>query len=172
MRPTLGETLRPSLDRGGKRTGWVTSRTKMNKEVPTKMYKSCCMNPHHFYSCVNLSFFSSVAGTTSCGMRQTSQGSRLCRSQIVQVNMRLKALAEIYKMHSFAPFWNRIRSLSSIFCLKIAKNVALFCQIAKFVKISLEFVDFRADFYRNFTKSCRINKNYQIFAENCEICEI
>ena len=39
-----------------------------------------------------------------------------------------------------------------------------------FVKISLhvEFVDFRADFYRNFTKSCRINKNYQIFAENCE----
>ena len=40
---------------------------------------------------------------------------------------------------------------------------------ATFVKISLEFVDFRADFYRNFTKSCRINKNYQIFAENCEI---
>ena len=30
---------------------------------------------------------------------------------------------------------------------------------AKFVNISLEFVDFRADFSRNFTKSCRINKN-------------
>ena len=31
--------------------------------------------------------------------------SRLCRSQILQENMRLKALAEIYKMHcdSFAP---------------------------------------------------------------------
>ena len=34
-----------------------------------------------------------------------------------------------------------------------------------------------ADFYRNFTKSCRINKNYQIFAEKffkiiVQICEI
>ena len=29
--------------------------------------------------------------------------SRLYRSQILQVNMRLKALAEIYTMHSFAP---------------------------------------------------------------------
>ena len=34
--------------------------------------------------------------------------SRLYRGQILQVNMRLKALAEIYAMHSFAPFWNRI----------------------------------------------------------------
>ena len=32
--------------------------------------------------------------------------SRLYRSQILQVNMRLKALAEIYTMHSFAPFSN------------------------------------------------------------------
>ena len=31
--------------------------------------------------------------------------SRLYRSQILQVNMRWKALAEIYTMHSFAPFW-------------------------------------------------------------------
>ena len=77
--------------------------------------------------------------------------------------MRWKALAEIYKIHSFAPF------SKLIFCLKIAKNVAnCLPNFAKFVKISLEFVDFRADFYRNFTKSCRINKNYQIFAENCE----
>ena len=30
--------------------------------------------------------------------------SRLYRSQILQVNMRLKALAEIFTMHSFAPF--------------------------------------------------------------------
>ena len=30
--------------------------------------------------------------------------SRLYRSQILQVNMRWKALAEIYTMHSFAPF--------------------------------------------------------------------
>ena len=34
--------------------------------------------------------------------------SRLYRSQILQVNTRWKALAEIYTMHSFAPFWNRI----------------------------------------------------------------
>ena len=31
---------------------------------------------------------------------------RLCRSQILQENKRWKALAEIYTMHSFAPFWN------------------------------------------------------------------
>ena len=34
--------------------------------------------------------------------------SRLYRSQILQVNTRWKALAEIYTMHSFAPLWNRI----------------------------------------------------------------
>ena len=34
--------------------------------------------------------------------------SRLYRSQILQENTRWKALAEIYTMHSFAPFWNRI----------------------------------------------------------------
>ena len=34
--------------------------------------------------------------------------SRLYRSQILQVNTRWKVLAEIYTMHSFAPFWNRI----------------------------------------------------------------
>ena len=32
--------------------------------------------------------------------------SRLYRSQILQVKTRWKALAEIYTMHSFAPFWN------------------------------------------------------------------
>ena len=34
--------------------------------------------------------------------------SRLYQSQILQENMRWKALAEIYTMPSFAPFWNRI----------------------------------------------------------------
>ena len=34
--------------------------------------------------------------------------SRLYRSQFLQVNTRWKALVEIYTMHSFAPFWNRI----------------------------------------------------------------
>ena len=39
--------------------------------------------------------------------------SRLYRSRIVQVNTRWKALAEIYTLHSFAPFWNRIPALFS-----------------------------------------------------------
>ena len=72
-----------------------------------------------------------------------------------------KALAEIYTKHSFAAPLSKLNFLF--------ENRYKVCQnFAKFVKLSLEFVDFRADFYRNFTKSCRINKNYQIFAENCE----
>ena len=56
--------------------------------------------------------------------------------------MRWKALAEIYKMHSFAP-------LSKLnFLLKIAKEVANFSEnLTKFVKkFARKFVDFRADF--------------------------
>ena len=41
--------------------------------------------------------------------------SRLYRSQILQVNTRWKALAEIYTIHSFAPLH---RSLLSNVCLK------------------------------------------------------
>ena len=46
-------------------------------------------------------------------LRNVNQArSRLYRSQILQINTRWKALAEIYTMHSFAPsfapFWNRI----------------------------------------------------------------
>ena len=37
-----------------------------------------------------------------------SARSRLHRSRFLQVNTRWKALAEIYTMHFFAPFWNRI----------------------------------------------------------------
>ena len=54
-----------------------------------------------------------------------------------------------------------------------AKNILQnFAKLA--VKISLEFVDVRADFYRNFMKSCKINKNYQIFEEKLIVksCEI
>ena len=51
--------------------------------------------------------------------------SRPYRSQILQVNTSWKALAEIYTMHSFTPFWNPLHgSLSSKFCLKIAENIA------------------------------------------------
>ena len=48
-----------------------------------------------------------VSGTevavTGCGKLYSAR-SRLYGNEILEVNMRLKALAEIYKMHSFAPF--------------------------------------------------------------------
>ena len=50
----------------------------------------------------------------SCGGAPQDPGrldrgrSRLYRDQLLQVNMRLKALAEIYTMHSFAPFLESI----------------------------------------------------------------
>ena len=73
--------------------------------------------------------------------------SRLYRRRFLQVNTRWKA--EIYTMHSFAPFWNPLakngekgpgqnnpekelhRSLISIFSLKIAEFFADFLQIFK-----------------------------------------
>ena len=74
-------------------------------------------------------------------MKLDNARSLLYRSQILQENMRWKALAKIYKMYSFAPFSKLILPL------KIAKQFAIFLpNFAKFVKISLEFVDFRADF--------------------------
>ena len=61
----------------------------------------------------------------------------------IEVNTRWKALAEIYTMHSFAPLWNRIRSLISKFSLKIAEFFAVFSpkfrKINKFAKILLNF---------------------------------
>ena len=81
--------------------------------------------------------------------------------------MRWKALAEIYKMHSFAPFsWDPFSKLNFVFEIaKILPN-----SLQHFAsKQSQEFVDFRADFYRNFMNSGRINKNHQIFAENYNI---
>ena len=43
-------------------------------------------------------------GTHRNGLQRAR--SRLYRRQILKINMRWKALAEIYTMHSFAPFWN------------------------------------------------------------------
>ncbi len=59
--------------------------------------------------------------------------------------MRLKALAEIYTMHSFAPFsWDPFSQLNFLF-----ENREKFLpNLAKFVKISVECVDDRADFHR------------------------
>ena len=56
--------------------------------------------------------------------------SLLYRSQILQVNTRWKALAEIYTMHSFAPFSN----------LKLLLKIAEIC--ADFYKIVLNFAQF------------------------------
>ena len=62
------------------------------------------------------------------------------------------------------------------FLLNFAKFVR--GKLYEIVKISLEFVDFRADFCLNFTKSCRIKsikiiRYLMIFAENCQnLCEI
>ena len=61
--------------------------------------------------------------------------SRLYRSQILQENMRLKALAEIYTMHSFAQFCNLI------FFVTI-------CQILQFYKINKISEKFR-NFFTN-----------------------
>ena len=62
------------------------SATSGRRAVPSRAERGCSA------SC------SSVAG---CGKLQRAR-SRLYRTQILQVHMRLKALAEIYKMHSFA----------------------------------------------------------------------
>ena len=65
--------------------------------------------------------------------------SRLYRSQILQVNMRWKALAEIYTMHSFAPF----SSLN--FFVKLLRNfrqnVQLFINFLFFRKICQNFTE-------------------------------
>ena len=50
--------------------------------------------------------------------------SRLYRSHILQVNMRLKALAEIYTMHSFAQLQNHMFSKTNA-----RKNFAKICEI-------------------------------------------
>ena len=50
--------------------------------------------------------------------------SRLYRNQILQVNTRWKALAEIYTMLSFAHLCNL-----NFFCKKFGKNFAEFCKI-------------------------------------------
>ena len=63
--------------------------------------------------------------------------SRLYRSQILQVNNRWKALAEIYTVHSFAPLSN------FNFPLKIAEVFAVFLQnVANFARLLLNLLNF------------------------------
>ena len=60
--------------------------------------------------------------------------SRLYRSQILQENMRLKALAEIYTMHSFAQLQNHIFFKKLVEFAKIAKNFRNFARFGNFCK--------------------------------------
>ena len=75
--------------------------------------------------------------------------SQLYRSQVLQENMRWKALAEIYTLHSFAPF-SELK-----FLLKIHWNLPKFanlfpnCAKLKFVEISLDVGQFLPE------KNCR-----------------
>ena len=63
---------------------------------------------------------------------------RLYRSQILQENMRWKALAEIYMMHSFAPVSN----------LKIFVKICnLLAKFARFLLILREFLTLGAIFW-------------------------
>ena len=77
--------------------------------------------------------------------------SRLYRSEILQENVRLKALAEIYTMHSFAQLCNL--NFLSKFCQRFGKflrnNSANFANLAKFLKIFAIFRKILAFFRKN-----------------------
>ena len=60
--------------------------------------------------------------------------SRLCRSQILQVSMRLKALTEIYTMHSFAQLCNL-----NFFCQNLPENCQKFSWILQRCERSVKF---------------------------------
>ena len=82
---------------------------------------------------------------------------------MLQVNMRWKALAEIYKMHSL--LCTVLVGTKLIFCWKIAlKNLP---NVAKFVKFSI-FVPIFIGISLDLVES----KKYQIFAENLKLCAI
>ena len=73
--------------------------------------------------------------------------SRLYPSQILQENMRWKALAEIYTVHSFAQLCNL--NYSSKFCqnfCKILQNLRNSENLAKFLKIFANFGKILANF--------------------------
>ena len=80
------------------------------------------------------------------------------RSRSLQLNTHLKALAEIYTIHPFAPLSNL-----TFFVEKIAKILLTFVNILLiFVKILLDFDKISAEFHRNLP-------NRQ-FASSCKYC--
>ena len=54
---------------------------------------------------MNMSFTLGEEPPLTQGEEHQTARYRLYRNQILQQNIRWKALAEIYTMHSFAPFW-------------------------------------------------------------------
>ena len=83
--------------------------------------------------------------------------SRLYRSQILQINTRWKALAEIYTMHSFAPFW--ISIITSKFARKKCNfNLATFSQnLPEVSQISAKF-----DEISNFLRILRTFRSLEV----------
>ena len=106
--------------------------------------------------------------------------SRLYRSEILQVNTRWKALAEIYTMHSFAPFSNLnffVKNRQNVFAIELMNFINSFAQnsnFAFFLRIFDEiFSGFRAKFQKIVTCvafSIKFAKTNQKFAENSEFC--
>ena len=78
----------------------------------SKVVRRCVCNPFGLVTndCIVSSRIARVDETWGICTRRAGKlykaRSRLYRSQILQVNMRWKALAEIYTMHSFAPVSN------------------------------------------------------------------
>ncbi len=74
--------------------------------------------------------------------------SRLYRNEILQAKMRLKALAEIYTMHSFAQLCNL--NFLSVFLPKKLLHFAKFSKFSKFLKKSQSFGKIPAEFKGDF----------------------
>merc|ERR1711869_70503 len=113
-------------------------------------------------------------------------GSRLYRRRCLQVNTRWKALAEIYTMHSFAPFSNLnffVKNRQNFFAIELNKSINEYSlthsqtlRILRFLaRIFDEFFSgFRAKFQKIVTCvafSIKFAKTNQKFAENSEFCE-
>ena len=107
--------------------------------------------------------------------------SRLYRRRFLQVNTRWKALAEIYTMHSFAPFSNLnffVKNRQFFFVIELmnfVNSIAKKSNFAFFLRIFDEFFSgFRAKFQKIVTCvafSIKFAKTNQKFAENSEFCE-
>ena len=100
---------------------WADFRTDGSSQTVTRrlFFDRCCTTERKLNSsCAKLRLRGERCWVGGVGGGQTREictrragklkraRSQLYRSQILQENMRWKALAEIYTTHSFAPFWN------------------------------------------------------------------